>query len=58
MYANLVLKVKELAKKLAYNAYYYHAKGKADMLARFIAREKQVIIVTNALGIGVDIPNI
>jgi hypothetical protein len=32
VYGNLVLKVKELAKQLGYNAYYYKAVGKASML--------------------------
>jgi hypothetical protein len=35
VYSNLVLKVKELAKQLGYNAYYYKAVGKASMLQAF-----------------------
>jgi hypothetical protein len=37
VYSNLVLKVKELAKQLSYNAYYYKAVGKASMLQAFAA---------------------
>jgi hypothetical protein len=35
VYSNLVLKVKELAKQLSYNTYYYKAVGKASMLQAF-----------------------
>jgi superfamily II DNA helicase RecQ len=58
VYSNLVLKIKALAKKLGCNVYYYNAIGKASILAGFIANKQQVIIVTSALGIGVNIPNI
>lgn len=51
-------KVKELARKLAYNAYHYDVIGKASMLADFMARKQRVIIATSALGMGVDIPDI
>jgi hypothetical protein len=37
VYSNLVLKVKELAKQLGCNAYYYKAVGKASMLQAFAA---------------------
>jgi hypothetical protein len=37
VYSNLVLKVKELAKQLGYNAYYYKAVGKASILQAFAA---------------------
>jgi hypothetical protein len=35
VYSNLVLKVKELAKQLGCNAYYYKAVGKASILQAF-----------------------
>ena len=40
VYSNLVLKVKELAKKLDCYAYYYKAVGKASMLEEFTAGKK------------------
>jgi superfamily II DNA helicase RecQ len=58
VYSNLVLKVKKLAEKLDYYAYYNRVVGKVSMLEAFAAGNKQVIVVTSALGIGVDIANI
>ncbi|KAH6644903.1 hypothetical protein C7974DRAFT_299160, partial [Boeremia exigua] len=58
VYSNLVLKVKKLAKKLGYYAYYYKAIGKASILEEFAAGKKYIIIAISALGIGINIPNI
>jgi superfamily II DNA helicase RecQ len=58
VYSNLVLKVKELAKKLGYYAYYYKAVGKASILEEFAVGKKHIIIATSALGIGVNILDI
>jgi superfamily II DNA helicase RecQ len=58
IYSNLVVKVKTLVEKFSCDAYYYDAVGKASMLADFIAGKQRVIVVTSALGIGVDIPDI
>jgi superfamily II DNA helicase RecQ len=58
IYGNLVAKVKTLAEKFSCDAYYYDAVGKASILADFIASKQRVIVVTSALGIGVDIPDI
>jgi hypothetical protein len=40
IYSNLVAKVKTLAEKFSYNAYYYNTIGKASMLANFIASKQ------------------
>jgi superfamily II DNA helicase RecQ len=58
VYSNLVLKVKELAKKLGCYAYYYKAVGKASMLEEFATGKKHIIVATSALGIGVNILDI
>jgi superfamily II DNA helicase RecQ len=58
VYGNSVLKVKELAKQLGCNAYYYKAVGKASMLQAFTVGNQRVIVAISALGIGVDILNI
>jgi superfamily II DNA helicase RecQ len=58
IYGNSVVKVKKLAELLACNAYFYNAVGKASMLAGFIEGKQRVIVVTSALGIGVDIADI
>jgi superfamily II DNA helicase RecQ len=58
VYSNSVPKVKALAEQLGCNAYYYKAVGKASMLQAFAAGDQRVIVVTSALGIGVDILDI
>lgn len=58
VYSNLVLKVKELAKKLNYYIYYYKAIGKASILEEFTIGKKQVIVAISILKIGVNILDI
>jgi superfamily II DNA helicase RecQ len=58
VYGNSVPKVKELAKQLGCDAYYYKAVGKASMLQAFAVGNQRVIVATSALGIGVDILDI
>lgn len=58
IYGHSVQKVKQLARKLACNAYHHDAVGKASMLTDFMAGKQRVIVATSALGMGVDIPNI
>jgi superfamily II DNA helicase RecQ len=57
-YGNSVPKVKALAKQLGCDAYHHEAVGKTSMLQEFAAGNKQVIVATSALGMGVDIPDI
>ena len=58
VYGNLVLKVKELAKKLGCYVYYYKAIGKVSILEEFATGKKRIIIAISALEIGVNIPDI
>jgi superfamily II DNA helicase RecQ len=51
-------KVKKLAERLACNAYFHDAVGKASMLADFMEGKQRVVVATSALGIGVDIADI
>ena len=58
VYGNSVPKVKELAQALGCHAYHHKGVGKASMLEDFAAGKQRVIVATNALGMGVDIPDI
>jgi superfamily II DNA helicase RecQ len=58
IYSSSVARVKELAQKIGYQAYYHNAVGKAGVLEAFTGGTQQVIIATSALGIEINISDI
>ncbi|KAF2175086.1 hypothetical protein K469DRAFT_767179 [Zopfia rhizophila CBS 207.26] len=58
VYYNTVSKVKRFIEVLDYSAYYHDAIEKNSMLKKFIKKDKQVIIATSSLDIGVNILDI
>ncbi|KAJ9655822.1 hypothetical protein H2201_008717 [Coniosporium apollinis] len=51
-------KVRTIADGLSCDAFYHDAVGKEAMLEDFRTGKRRVIMATNALGIGIDIPDI
>lgn len=58
VYCNLTEKVEIIAGALGYNTFYYNAVGKKVILDDFRTGKRRVIIVINALGIDINIPDI
>jgi hypothetical protein len=58
VYCRTVDDVKAVAARLECAAYYADAPNKQQLLADFVAADEAVIAATNALGLGVDIPDI
>ena len=58
VYCNTVGKVIKIAEALGCDAYHHNAVGKESMLKDFIEGKRQIIVITSALGIGVDIADI
>ncbi|KAJ9639572.1 hypothetical protein H2199_006607 [Coniosporium tulheliwenetii] len=58
VYCNSTTKVRTIADGLSCDAFYHDAVGKEAMLEDFRTGKRRVIMATNALGIGIDIPDI
>ncbi|KAH0553342.1 hypothetical protein GP486_006566 [Trichoglossum hirsutum] len=58
VYGGQVENCKQLAEKLNCEAYYADSEDKTAALQNWLDGKKQVIIVTNALGLGIDVPNV
>ena len=58
IYSTRVQRVKELATALEYEAYFRCVGDKKMMFNRIIQAECPIIVATNVLGLGIDIPNI
>ncbi|KAH0542158.1 hypothetical protein GP486_008660, partial [Trichoglossum hirsutum] len=58
VYGGQVENCKQLAEKLGCEAYYADSEDKTLALQNWLDGKKQVIVATNALGLGIDIPNI
>ncbi|KAH0548035.1 hypothetical protein GP486_008223 [Trichoglossum hirsutum] len=58
VYGGQVENCKELAEKLDCEAYYADSENKTLALQNWLDGKKQVIVATNALGLGIDVPNI
>lgn len=58
IYGNSAGKVQKLAEQLGCDRYHHHASEKERMLNDLVEGRQWVIVVTSALGLGVDITNI
>ena len=58
VYCMSVRQVEQLAARLNCPAYHRHVDGKADAFAAIMGPGGAVAVATNALGLGVDLPNI
>ncbi|KAH0551482.1 hypothetical protein GP486_007302 [Trichoglossum hirsutum] len=58
VYGGQVENCKQLAEKLGCKAYYADSEDKTSALQNWLDGKKQVIVATNALGLGIDVPNI
>jgi superfamily II DNA helicase RecQ len=58
VYGGQVENCKQLAEKLDCEAYYADSEDKTSALQNWLDGKKQVIVATNALGLGIDVPNV
>ena len=58
IYCSSVRKVQALTETLDCDGYYHDAAEKDEKLRAFMTGQKEMIVATNALGMGIDIPDI
>lgn len=58
VYGNSVGRVKEMAAALGCEAYYRDVDNKSEVFRRVVGATSRVVVATNALGLGIDMPDI
>ena len=58
IYSASIVRVKRLAGLMDCPAYFNEVPAKSDVFQRIISPDCHVVVATNALGLGIDIPNI
>ena len=58
IYSTRVQRVKGLAEALEYKAYFRYIGNKKIIFQRIIQPDYPIVVASNALGLGIDMPNI